>query len=410
MDTRKIIEHFAKKEERYDVANKINSALQSYFIEDIPEEEALEVVVELHNLSKLEHSTIDHRHVGDGEYTIDTPVNQIYFKLKALTYLHPEKEFVQEYLDKLCKEYSEDEQEFSYSYGKNKVDFFEYIPDFDSNPEIHANYMENYFTDNNIPFHPSFLLFKDFEKLVNNLSNNPQDIENLQNFWEYNSKILKTSCSNPDIWTIPELYSPFPSRKEIISNINKANNLMIVETRARIAKELFKSFLNYPEMQDKLSERFPLFFKFSAWMKPIDRKGFHCQLEQHHIEVLSTYKQRKGYSSYINNTFGVNMEEYEKYSLLLTNLARKASLYKKLFDSPNDDSINKVFNDCHSLSELLKKTSPDKFSNISSYKVRNEKKELFMKFVDTLIIEAEHDELQKELPTNPGVEVKRIKL
>jgi hypothetical protein len=409
MDTIKIIEHFAKKEEKYDVFSNINLSLQRYFIEDIPEESVLEVVQELHSLLKFDQSIVAYSHVGDGEYSMDTPFNQMYYKLQELTYLYPEKEFIKEYLDKLSQNYSKDPNEFSYSYSRKKEKFFEYLPDFDCTPEIHASFMEEYFIKNNIQFHPAFSVFKDFEKLVNNLNNNSKDIEELQKFWEANSKVLKISCANANIWELPNAYAYLLIKPEIIKNINQANNLMIVETRARVAKKLFKNFLNYPEMQDNLSEKFPLFFKFSDWMKPIDRKGFHYQLEEHHIDTLSKYKHRTGYSSYITNTFNIHIDEYENYSLLLTKLAQKSSLFTRLFDKVDDS--NKNFDNCHSLSELLKKNPLAKFDskNMTYVDFQNKNKK-FLNFLDNLVIQAEHDELQKELPKNIGMETKRIKL
>lgn len=408
MDTRRIIEHFSQKEDKKNVYSAINETLQNYFTEDIPEELALELIQELNELVKLGESAIRYRHLGDGEYYIDTPFEKIYFKLQALTYIYPEKIFLQEYLDELSKNYSEDVQEFGYSYDRETEDFFKYLPQFESTPEIHAKFMEQYFINNNIPFHPSFSVFQEFEKLVNNLSPNSKDIEHLQNFWIENSKILTTSCANSDVWSIPEIYEEFLTDAEVISNLNKANNLMIIETRAKIAKELFKNFLNHPEMQNQLSERFPLFFKFSSWMKPIDIKGFYCQFEEHHIETLSKYKHRAGYSSYIMNTFGVEIKEYENYGLLLTKIAQKASLYTNLFDHPDDES--KLFTNCYCLSDLLKKTMADQFSANKMYHDQKEKRDSFMNFINTLIIESEHSELQNELPTNIGIQDKQIKL
>lgn len=408
MDTKKIIKHFSKKEDKRSVCYKISEALQNYFIEDIPEETMLEVIQELNELVKLGVEPIKYEHAGDGEYTISTPFHEMHSKLQALTYLYPKDETVQEYLDKLVNSYSEDEQTFDYYYRRKKREIFNYLPDIKLTPEIHAVFMEKYFTDNNIPFHPSFLVFKNFEKLVNNLSSDSKDIEQLQKFWLENSKVLTTSCSNPDIWNIPELYVNFGKDLKISSNINRANNLMIVETRSRIAKKLFKNFLNKPEMQDKLSERFPLFFKFSSWLKPIDIKGLHYQFEDQHINILSNYKDRGNYASYISNAFSIKMNEYDKYNILLTKIAQKASLYTKLFDNHEDE--NRIFNNCYSLSELLKKSLSEKYDKNTFYTNPKEHKELFMKFVDTLIVEAEHDELQKELPINSSIETKRIKI
>jgi hypothetical protein len=407
MNTKIITEHFAKKEGNSDVFSSIKLALQSYFVADISQENALNVVKELNEILQIYPYPLVSEHVGDGEIRISSPVEEMYHKLNTLMLLYPKEEYIKEYLDKLMEVYQKTDE--FYYYSQEKENFFKYIYDFESFTEIHANLMENYFIKNSIPFHPSLSIFKKFEILVNEVNLNPKKFEKLQNFWKENSKALTTSCDNPNNWTIPELYKSLTTNPEIIENIDKVNNLMIIETRIRIAKGIFQNFLNHPENQDELSDKFPLFFKFASWMKPIDVKKFYYQFEEKHIDILAKYKNRAGYKQYIENSFNINIDEHKNYGLLLHKLAQKASLFTKLFDTHEEN--NKLFVECYSLSDLLKKIRPTKLDNRTyGFKNYQEKNEQFMKFIAKLIVEAEHDELQKYLPINNGENIKRIKL